>query len=152
MPFRSTIRGEEVTTGDTGAEARGEPTDGGAAAAIAPRRTSLKDGGEGPPPDFPDGGVSWLQHRDLPRPEAAQDGVTDAGGDGEGKVATGLGVSSGRGLVAVGRVPTSGRGGGGGDERGAIPLSKIHHSFFFCQGNFMPHSFFVSFYWISQSS
>jgi len=60
VPFRSTIRGEEVTTGDTGAEARGEPTDGGAAAAIAPRRTSLKDGGEGPPPDFPNGGVSWL--------------------------------------------------------------------------------------------
>jgi len=100
--------------------------------------TSRKDGcGASPPPDLPDGGVSWLQRCNLLCPvRSPGEGVFDAWvGEWAGTVAAGVGVSAGGELVDAGvganagvglvvGLEVSGRGGGGGDETVAIPESS----------------------------
>jgi len=87
---------------------------------MAAKRTSLKDGGETLPPDFPVSGESRHQRWALSRPAWLFDAGEEKLAEG---VAAGLGVSSGGGLVArLGGA--SGRGEGGGGE-GEVNIVKL---------------------------
>jgi len=98
--------------------AGGAEDESGGAAENAAKSTSLKEREGAPPPDFPEGGDSWLQRWALLRPVAVTRMDPDAGGE-EGEVDAGLGLRAGVGLVevAIASGQVGGRGGGGGDER-----------------------------------
>ena len=100
---RTTIRGE-APHGLAGWV--GDFVAAGAERALMPvSSTSRKDGcGASPPPDLPDGGVSWLQRCNLLRPvRSPGEGVFDAWvGEWAGTVAAGVGVSAGGELVDAG--------------------------------------------------
>ena len=95
--------------------AGGAEDESGGAAENAAKSTSLKEREGAPPPDFPEGGDSWLQRWALLRPVAVTRMDPDAGGE-EGEVDAGLGLRAGVGLVEV--AIASGQVGGWGLGRG----------------------------------